>query len=155
MLMRLVSPGNCRPETLYDFAELMTASDRLIVLVKSNNRYRWLILTSHLFFQAGFVVLSFRYLDKLTILLSVYICQLFLVWVAMLLLNHFAIMVRGLTLGTISHRIQLCHMERNCGARVIKWNNYWVYRLRPSLVSGTVIRYFGLVVGVALVGARG
>ena len=94
--------GKLPAESLYEFTGV-DDSERPFDSVRKKvvNRYRWLILNLATCFLAGSVILSFQdTLDKLTIL-SVYIpivCGMGGNAAA----QSFAIMVRGITLGTIS-----------------------------------------------------
>lgn len=94
--------GNLPAESLYDFAGVDN-SERPFddVLKKVSNRYRWLILNLATGFLAGSVVLSFQdTLNTLTIL-SVYI-PIITGMGGNAATQSFAIMMRGITLGTIS-----------------------------------------------------
>jgi magnesium transporter len=145
--------GNLPAESLYDFAGVDN-SERPFDSVhrKVTNRYRWLILNLATCFLASSVVLAFQgTLDALTIL-SIYIPV-----VAGMGSNaatqSFAIMVRGLTLGTIS--------LQNAGPALWKeaWAGLWngiiigsIVALISALWNGEPL--LGLVVGAALVGAH-
>lgn len=94
--------GSLPAESLYDFAGV-DDSERPFdsVGTKVQNRYRWLILNLATCFLAGSVVLMFQgTLDALTIL-SVYI-PIVAGMGGNAATQSFAIMVRGLTLGTVS-----------------------------------------------------
>ena len=98
--------SNLPAETLYDFAGV-DDSERPFDSIKTkvHNRYRWLILNLGTCFLAGFVVLVFQdTLDALTIL-SIYI-PIIAGMGGNAATQSFAIMVRGLTLGTVS--LQTC-----------------------------------------------
>jgi magnesium transporter len=94
--------GKLPAESLYDFAGV-DDSERPFDSVgkKVGNRYRWLILNLATAFLAGSVVLSFQStIDKITIL-SVYI-PVIAGMGGNAAAQSFAIMVRGITLGTIT-----------------------------------------------------
>jgi magnesium transporter len=94
--------GNLPAESLYDFAGVDSSEKPFdTVARKVGNRYQWLILNLATCFMAGSVVLSFQdTLDALTIL-SVYI-PIVAGMGGNAATQSFAIMVRGITLGTIS-----------------------------------------------------
>jgi magnesium transporter len=94
--------GSLPAETLYDFAGV-DDSERPMdsIATKVKNRYRWLILNLATSFLAGFMVLLFQdTLDALTIL-AVYI-PIVAGMGGNAATQSFAIMVRGLTLGTVA-----------------------------------------------------
>ena len=145
--------GHLPAESLYDYAGVVD-SERPFdgVGKKVRNRYKWLILNLATCFLAGSVVLAFQdTLDKLTIL-SVYI-PIIAGMGGNAATQSFAIMVRGITLGTISLQNAMPAIWRELMAGFINgiiigsivalisavWNG------RPEL---------GLVVGGALVGAH-
>lgn len=145
--------GNLPAESLYDFAGV-DDSERPFDSVsrKVNNRYRWLILNLATCFLAGSVVLTFQStLDTLTIL-SVYI-PIISGMGGNAATQSFAIMVRGITLGTISLQNAMPAIWRELWAGII---NGLIIGAIVALVSavwnGEPI--LGLVVAVALVGAH-
>lgn len=145
--------GNLPAESLYDFAGVDN-SERPFdsVMSKVNNRYRWLILNLATCFLAGSVVLSFQdTLDSLTIL-SVYI-PIVAGMGGNAATQSFAIMVRGLTLGTISLQNSGPVIWRELLAGVV---NGVVIGVVVAIVSavwnGDPI--LGLVVGIALICAH-
>lgn len=142
--------GNLPAETLYDFAGV-DDSERPMdsIATKVHNRYRWLILNLATSFLAGSMVLLFQdTLDALTIL-AVYI-PIIAGMGGNAATQSFAIMVRGLTLGTVS-------LERS-GPVVFR-------ELIAGIINGIIIGsivavistvwngspLLGLVVGAALV----
>lgn len=145
--------GNLPAESLYEYAGV-DDSERPFdsVARKVNNRYRWLILNLGTCFLAGSVVLAFQgTLNSLTIL-SVYI-PIVAGMAGNAATQSFAIMVRGLTLGTIS--------LENAGPAI--WKEFWagvingiiigaIVALVSALWNGEPI--LGLVVAAALVGAH-
>jgi magnesium transporter len=142
--------GNLPAETLYDFAGVDSSEQPFdSVGKKVQNRYRWLILNLATCFLAGSVVLSFpSTLDALTIL-SVYI-PIIAGMGGNAATQSFAIMVRGLTLGTISLQNARPAIWRELGAGVI---NGVIIGLIVTVVSAlwNGAPLLGLVVGVALI----
>lgn len=145
--------GNLPAESLYDFAGVDN-SERPFdsVAKKVSNRYRWLILNLATCFLAGSVVLAFqKTLDALTIL-SVYI-PIVAGMGGNAATQSFAIMVRGITLGTISLQ----------NAMPALWKELWA-GLFNGLIIGAIVALvsalwngeplLGLVVALALVGAH-
>ncbi|MCA9362313.1 magnesium transporter, partial [Candidatus Kaiserbacteria bacterium] len=145
--------GKLPAESLYDFAGV-DDSERPFdsVARKVNNRYRWLILNLATCFLAGSVVLMFQdTLNTLTIL-SIYI-PIIAGMGGNAATQSFAIMVRGITLGTIS--IQ--------NAMPAIWRELWA-GLINGIIIGSIVALvstvwkgapeLGLVVGLALVGAH-
>lgn len=145
--------GNLPAESLYEFAGV-DDSERPFdsVARKVNNRYRWLILNLGTCFLAGSVVLAFQdTLNSLTIL-SVYI-PIVAGMAGNAATQSFAIMVRGLTLGTIS-------LET---ARPAIWKEFWAGVIN-GVIIGTIVALvsalwngeplLGLVVALALIGAH-
>ena len=111
--------GNLPAESLYDFAGV-DDSERPFdsVAKKVQHRYRWLILNLATCFLAGFVVLLFQdTLDALTIL-SIYI-PIIAGMGGNAATQSFAIMVRGLTLGTISLHTAMPAITKEMGAGAI------------------------------------
>jgi len=142
--------GNLPAETLYDFAGVDN-NERPFdsVAHKVRNRYRWLILNLATCFLAGSVVLVFQdTLNSLTIL-SVYI-PIIVGMGCNAATPTFAIMVRGITLGTISFQNASPAIWREILAGLL---NGIIIGSLVALVSaiwnGEPI--LGLVVGVALI----
>lgn len=144
---------NLPADSLYDVAGV-DDSERPFDTIgrKVSNRYQWLILNLATCFLAGFVVLSFQStLDKLTIL-SVYM-PIISGMGGNAATQSFAIMVRGMTLGTISLQNSATAIWREIGAGVLN-----------GVIIGAIVTFIssfwngdpllGLVVGVALVGAH-
>ena len=145
--------GHLPAESLYDFAGVDDREKPFdSVAKKVLNRYRWLILNLGTCFLAGLVVLSFQStLDSLTIL-SVYI-PIIAGMGGNAATQSFAIMVRGITLGTVS--------LQNAAPAI--WNE-----LMAGIINGIIIGsivavvsavwndepILGLVVGSALIGAH-
>ena len=145
--------GNLPAESLYEFAGV-DSSERPFdsVFHKVNNRYKWLILNLATSFLAGSVVLSFQNtLDAITIL-SVYI-PIIAGMGGNAATQSFAIMVRGLTLGTITLQNSAPAIWREFGAGIIN-----------GIIIGAIVALIsvvwnndpilGLVVGSALIGAH-
>ncbi len=145
--------GKLPAESLYEFAGV-DDSERPFDSIgkKVNNRYRWLILNLATCFLAGSVILAFQStLDTLTIL-SVYI-PIVAGMSGNAATQSFAIMVRGITLGTIS-------LEN---AKPALWNEFWAGVINGLIIGGIVAVVsslwkgepdLGLVVAGALVGAH-
>ncbi|MCA9359143.1 magnesium transporter [Candidatus Kaiserbacteria bacterium] len=145
--------GKMPAESLYEFAGVDN-SERPFDSVgkKVNNRYRWLILNLATCFLAGMVVLSFQStLDKLTIL-SVYM-PILAGMGGNAATQSFAIMVRGLTLGTIS--------LQNSAPAI--WREFWAGIINGIIIGAIVALIstvwngnpmLGLVVAMALIGAH-
>ncbi|MCA9354842.1 MAG: magnesium transporter [Candidatus Kaiserbacteria bacterium] len=145
--------GNLPAESLYDFAGVDN-SERPFdgVWHKVHNRYRWLILNLATCFLAGSVVLVFQStLDTLTIL-SVYI-PIVAGMAGNASTQSFAIMVRGITLGTISLQ----------NAMPAIWRELWAGLLNGILIGAIVALIstvwkgdpqLGLVAGAALICAH-
>lgn len=145
--------GNLPAESLYEFAGVDN-SERPFdsVARKVNNRYRWLILNLATCFLAGSVVLAFqKTLDALTIL-SVYI-PIVAGMGGNAATQSFAIMVRGITLGTISLQ----------NAMPALWKELWAGLINGIIIGAIVALVsalwngeplLGLVVALALVGAH-
>lgn len=145
--------GNLPAESLYDFAGV-DDSERPFdgVGKKVRNRYRWLILNLVTCFFAGSVVLAFQgTLDTFTIL-SVYI-PILAGMGGNAATQTFAIMVRGITLGTIS--------LKNAAPAI--WNEVWAGLINGVIIGSIVALVslvwngeplLGLVVGTALIGAH-
>jgi magnesium transporter len=145
--------GDLPGESLYEFAGVDN-SERPFDSVrrKVTNRYRWLILNLGTSFLAGSVVLSFQNtLDSITVLAA------YIPIVAGMGGNaatqSLAIMVRGLTLGTIS--------LQNAGPAIL---NEALAGIINGAIVGTVVAFIslfwgggiilGMVVGLALIGAH-
>ncbi len=145
--------GNLPAESLYDFAGVDN-SERPFDSVgrKVNSRYRWLILNLATCFLAGLVVLSFQgTLDSLTIL-SVYI-PIVAGMGGNAATQTFAIIVRGITLGTISLQ----------NAKPAIWREVWA-GLINGIIIGSIVTVvstvwsgdpmLGVVVALALIGSH-
>lgn len=145
--------GNLPAESLYDFAGV-DGSERPFdsVFRKVQNRYKWLVLNLATCFLAGSVVLSFQdTLNTLTIL-SVYI-PIIAGMGGNAATQSFAIMVRGLTLGTISLQTSMPAIWKELGAGLLN-----------GIIIGTIVAIvsavwngepiLGLVVAMALIGAH-
>lgn len=145
--------GHLPAESLYDFAGV-DGSERPFdsVSKKVNSRYRWLILNLATTFLASSVVLIYQdTLDALTIL------AIYMPVIAGMGGNaatqSFAIMVRGITLGTISLKNAAPALWRELAAGCIN-----------GIIIGSVVALIsavwngepllGLVVAVALIGAH-
>lgn len=145
--------GNLPAESLYDVAGVDDSEKPFdSVGKKVQNRYKWLILNLGTCFLAGLVILSFQStLDKLTIL-SVYI-PIVAGMGGNAATQSFAIMVRGITLGTISLPNATPAILRELWAGVIN-----------GVIVGAVVTvvttlwngdpWLGLVVALALIGTH-
>ena len=145
--------GNLPAESLYDFAGVDDSEKPFDTISKKvQHRYKWLILNLATSFLAGSVVLSFQdTLDTVTIL-SVYI-PIIAGMGGNAATQSFAIMVRGLTLGTISLKTAGPAIWREFGAGVINGVIIGAIVALISLVCNGE-QMLGAVVGVALVGAH-
>ena len=145
--------GNLPANSLYDFAGVDN-SERPFDSVgrKVTNRYKWLILNLATSFLAGSVVLSFQdTLNALTIL-SIYI-PIIAGMGGNAATQTFAVMVRGLTLGTVSLQTAWPVIVKEGIAGIVN-----------GVIIGTLVTlvsilwdgglYLGLVVGSALIGAH-
>jgi magnesium transporter len=145
--------GDLPAESLYDFAGV-DDSERPFdpVRKKVTNRYRWLILNLGTSFLAGFVVLTFQgTLDELVIM-SIYI-PIVAGMGGNAATQTFAVMVRGLTLGTIS--------LQTAGSAIVKEG---IAGIINGLIIGIIVTLiswlwngdpmFGVVAGTALVGVH-
>ncbi|MFW6209974.1 MAG: magnesium transporter [Patescibacteria group bacterium] len=145
--------GNLPAESLYDFAGV-DDSERPFDSIgrKVQNRYKWLILNLATSFMAGSVVLAFQgTLDTLTIL-SVYI-PIIAGMGGNAATQSFAIMVRGITLGTISLQTARPAIYRELGAGFLNGVIIGsIVALVSTIWNGEPL--LGLVVAVALVGAH-
>jgi len=145
--------GHLPAESLYDFAGV-DGSERPFdsVSKKVNSRYRWLILNLATTFLASSVVLIYQdTLDALTIL------AIYMPVIAGMGGNaatqSFAIMVRGITLGTISLKNAAPALWRELAAGCIN-----------GIIIGSIVALIsavwngepllGLVVAIALIGAH-
>lgn len=140
-------------DSLYDFTGVTETEQPFDpIMRKVNSRYRWLILNLATCFLAGSVILSFQpVIDKVTIL-SVYI-PIIAGMGGNAAAQSFAIMVRGLTLGTITFKTAWPAIRREVAAGFIN-----------GLIIGTIVAMIstvwnkdpmlGLSVGLALVGAH-
>lgn len=145
--------GSLPAESLYDFAGV-DDSERPFdpISKKVRNRYRWLILNLVTCFMAGSVVLLFQdTLDAITIL-SVYI-PIVAGMGGNAATQSFAIMVRGLTLGTVSlqNSTPVLYRELVAGAvnGVIIGS---IVAVISTIWNGSFL--LGLVVGTALICAH-
>jgi magnesium transporter len=145
--------GNLPAESLYDYAGVDN-SERPFDSVghKVRNRYQWLILNLATCFLAGSVILSFQdTLNTLTIL-SVYI-PIVAGMGGNAATQSFAIMVRGITLGTVSLQNAAPAIWRELGAGIVNGVIIGsIVTLVSALWNGEPL--LGLVVGMALVGAH-
>lgn len=145
--------GNLPAESLYEFAGVDN-SERPFDSIgrKVKNRYRWLILNLATCFLAGSVVLAFQdTLNTLTIL-SVYI-PIIAGMGGNAATQSFAIMVRGITLGTVSLKNAAPAIWRELAAGMINGVIIGIIvALVSSLWNGEPL--LGLVVAVALIGAH-
>lgn len=145
--------GNLPAESLYEFAGV-DYSERPFdsVRKKVENRYKWLILNLATSFLAGSVVLAFQdTLNTLTIL-SVYM-PIVAGMGGNAATQSFAVMVRGLTLGTISFQTAGPAIMKEAIAGII---NGVIIGLIVALISffwggGPIL---GAVVALALIGAH-
>jgi len=145
--------GNLPAESLYDFAGV-DGSERPFDSIgkKVQNRYRWLILNLATAFLASSVVLLYQdTLDALTIL------AIYMPVIAGMGGNaatqSFAIMVRGITLGTISLKNAAPALWREMVAGCINGIIIGaVVALISAVWNGEPL--LGLVVAVALIGAH-
>lgn len=145
--------GKMPVESLYDFAGVDN-SERPFDSVKDkvHNRYRWLILNLATTFLAGSVILLFQdTLDALTIL-SVYI-PVIAGMAGNAATQSFAIMVRGLTLGTVTLQNSWPALVREMAAGVINGVIIGgIVAIISTIWNGETV--FGLVVGLALIGSH-
>ncbi len=145
--------GKLPAESLYDMAGV-DDSERPFdsIQKKVGNRYRWLILNLATSFLAGSVVLAFQgTLDALTIL-SVYI-PIVTGMAGNAATQSFAIMVRGITLGTISLQNAAPAIWRELFAGII--NGFiigGIVAILSEVWNGEAA--LGLVVAAALVSAH-
>jgi magnesium transporter len=145
--------GNLPAESLYDFAGVDDSEKPFDSIGrKVKNRYKWLILNLATSFLAGSVVLSFQETLDAVVILSVYI-PIIAGMGGNAATQSFAIMVRGLTLGTISLETAKPAIWREFGAGVVN-----------GIIIGSIVALIslvwngnpmlGAVVGIALVGAH-
>lgn len=140
-------------ESLYDFAGV-DDSERPFdsVSKKVSNRYRWLILNLGTSFLAGFVVLSFEGTINALTILAVYI-PIVSGMAGNAATQSFAIMVRGLTLGTITLQNSTPALIKEVIAGFINGAIIGLIVMVLSVVwHGDWM--FGLVAGAALVGVH-
>lgn len=145
--------GNLPAESLYEFAGVDN-SERPFDSVKRkvSNRYKWLILNLATSFLAGSVVLAFQdTLDVLTIL-AIYI-PIIAGMGGNAATQAFAVMVRGLTLGTVSLQTAGPAIMREAIAGVIHGVIIGAIVTVISIIWDTGAQ-LGLVVGLALIGAH-
>jgi magnesium transporter len=145
--------GKLPAESLYEFTGV-DDSERPFDSIgkKVANRYRWLILNLVTCFLAGSVILIFQdTLDKLTIL-SVYI-PIIAGMGGNAAAQSFAIMVRGLTLGTITMRTAWPAISKEMIAGLI---NGIIIGSIVALVAGiwNAQPLLGVAVGLAHIGAH-
>lgn len=145
--------GNLPAESLYEFAGVDN-SERPFDSVnkKVQNRYKWLILNLATSFLAGSVILAFQGTLDAFVILSIYI-PIIAGMGGNAATQSFAIMVRGLTLGTIS--------LKTARPAIIKEG---IAGLINGVIIGSIVALIsvvwsggallGLVVGIALVGAH-
>jgi magnesium transporter len=145
--------GTLSGTSLYDFTGVTETEQPFdSVSKKVASRYRWLILNLATTFLAGSVVLSFQdTIDAVTIL-SVYI-PVVAGMGGNAAAQSFAIMVRGLTLGTITLKTAGPAIRREVAAGLVN-----------GLIIGTIVAFIsavwnrdpmlGLSVGLALVGSH-
>ncbi len=145
--------GNLPAESLYEFAGV-DDSERPFDSIgrKVRNRYKWLILNLATCFLAGSVVLAFQdTLNTLTIL-SVYI-PIIAGMGGNAATQSFAIMVRGITLGTVSLQNAAPAIWRELAAGVINGVIIGsIVALVSALWNGEPL--LGLIVAIALVGSH-
>jgi magnesium transporter len=145
--------GNLPAESLYDFAGVDN-SERPFdnIGLKVRNRYRWLILNLFTCYMAGSVVMAFQdTLDTLTIL-SVYI-PIVAGMGGNAATQSFAVMVRGITLGTTTIKNAGPAIWREIGAGIINGIIIGVIvTLISSVWNGGLI--LGLIVGISLIGVH-
>ena len=145
--------GTLPAESLYDFAGVDDREQPFdSVRKKVTHRYRWLILNLATCFLAGSVILVFQStLDKLTIL-SVYI-PIIAGMAGNAASQSFAIMLRGITLGTISFQNAWPAIKREIAAGFINGTIIGVIvALISSIWNGQPI--IGVVVGLAIICAQ-
>ncbi len=145
--------GNLPAESLYEFAGVDNSEKPFdSVTNKVKNRYQWLILNLATCFLAGSVILAFQdTLNTLTIL-SVYI-PIVAGMGGNAAAQSFAIMVRGITLGTVSFETAKPAIKREFLAGIV---NGIIIGSIVSIIS-TIwngVPLLGLVVGLALVSAH-
>jgi magnesium transporter len=145
--------GNLPAESLYEFAGVDN-SERPFDSIhrKVNNRYRWLILNLATSFLAGSVVLAFQDTLNVLTILSIYI-PIIAGMGGNAATQTFAVMVRGLTLGTVS--------LQTAGPAIFKEGIAGVIN---GVIIGSIVALisvlwgqeamFGVVVGIALIGAH-
>jgi magnesium transporter len=145
--------GNLPAESLYDFAGVDNSEKPFdSVSYKVKNRYQWLVLNLATCFLAGSVVLTFQDTLNTFTILSVYI-PIIAGMGGNAAAQSFAIMVRGITLGTISIESAGPAIKREILAG-----------LANGVIIGSIVALIstiwngdpllGLVVGLALVGAH-
>jgi len=145
--------GSLPTESLYDFAGVDNSEKPFdSVGRKVQNRYKWLILNLATSFLAGSVVLAFQGTLDLLPLLAVYI-PIIAGMGGNAATQTFAIMMRGLTLGTISLQTAAPAIWREFGAGILNGIIIGsIVAVVSSLWNGEPI--LGLVVAVALIGAH-
>jgi len=145
--------GNLPAESLYDFAGV-DDSERPFdsVSKKVHKRYRWLILNLATTFIASSVILGFQNILNAFTILTIYI-PVVSGMAGNAATQTFAIMVRGITLGTISLENSMPAIMREIWAGII---NGAIIGLIVSVVAvvwnGNA--WLGLVVALALVAAH-
>lgn len=145
--------GHAPAESLYDFAGVDDSERPFDTIGKKvRNRYKWLVLNLATCFLAGSVVLAFQgTLDALTIL-SVYI-PIIAGMGGNAATQSFAIMVRGLTLGTISLQNSGPAIWREFGAGVVNGVIIGaIVTVVSAIWNGDPL--LGVVVAAALIGVH-
>ncbi len=145
--------GNMPAQSLYDFAGV-DSSERPFdsALRKVSQRYKWLILNLVTSFFAGFVVLIFQdTLNNLTIL-SVFI-PIIAGMGGNAATQSFAVMLRGLTLGTISLKNSIPALRKEIIAGIINGFIIAFIVFITSFIWKQDLK-LSLVVSVALIGAH-
>jgi magnesium transporter len=145
--------GKMPAESLYEFAGVDDSEKPFdSVIKKVNNRYRWLILNLATCFIAGLVVLAFQGTLDLLPILAVYM-PIMAGMGGNAATQSFAIMVRGITLGTVSWQ----------NAKPAIWRELWAGLLNGIIIGAIVALIstiwkgepvLGLVVAGALIGAH-
>jgi len=129
--------GKLPTESLYSFSGV-DSSERPFdpILTKVQKRYRWLILNLATAFLAGSIILIFKDTINALIIIAIYI-PIVTGMGGNAASQTFAVILRGITLGTISLKNGLPAIYREVGA---------------GLLNGTVI---GLIVALISLGAGG
>jgi magnesium transporter len=145
--------GDLPTESLYEFAGVDNSEKPFdSVGRKVQNRYRWLILNLATTFLAGSVILAFQDTLDLLPILAVYI-PIMAGMGGNAATQTFAIMMRGLTLGTVSLKNATPAIWKEVGAGLINGVIIGsIVALVSALWNGNPV--LGLVVAVALVGSH-